>query len=488
MASGDSKVFTGKDGALWLQRSPGHTPEYLGCFELDDISADNGDLSLIQCFDVNGRHQTLGQIEGEPSPITTSLTTYLSKTAQFMERLSCPFWLHVNLRCGGRADIFDNWERAVILDVAKITNRTLKGLLARTAPAAAEQTFDISALPPFIDIYEVQARRQGISETRAINDIFFLDNESCPSDCVIAYNLGDLGIVGTDGAVGNSANIYITDDGGVTWALAAADPFAAQQNVSSVTGFFIDKNTIRWIVARGTTDAGNPAEIAYSDDDGATWTNVDVGSTNAQFTPNKKGIYVADQFNIWVVTSGGYIYKSEDSGLTWDAQHQGTLTAQNLHIIRFAPGSTKYGWAAGASNAILSTIDGENWSLISGPSAEAGNTVHALDVRDSKHVYVGYSTGRVYYTSDAGENWTEIFDISGDVTDIQFVNDLVGFMTHNDSNPVGTVYFTRNGGKTWKALTTPTNTGLNAVSALLTNLAYVGGEVQSSTPVILKVS
>lgn len=487
----DEKTYTGKDGALWVQEAPAHVPEYLGCYDLDDISADQGGISLIQCFDVNGQYQTRGFIEEAPSPITTTLTTFLGKTAEFLERLPCPFVLHVNLRCGGRADVFGNYDRAVILQVAKITNRTLKGLVVRANPAAAEQSFDVSILPPFIDIYNLTPQRQGITETRAANDIFFLDSEQCASDCNIGHALGDLGIIGTDGAGGVTANVHLTDDGGVTWVVAAADPFAVAQNVSAVAGLYIGRDTIRWLAARGTTDAGNPAELAYSDDDGATWTNVDVGSTNAQFTPNKKGIYVADQFNIWVVTSGGYIYKSEDGGVTWTAQHAGTLTVQNLHIVRFQKGSRKVGWAGGASNTLLNTIDGETWSLVTAPAAEAGNILHALEVIDRHHVWIGYASGRQYYTEDGGLTWTEYtFSGSGagSVQDIAFANPLAGFMLHNTGGPVGTAFFTRDGGYTWEALVTPTNTGLNSVSALKSNLAYVAGEVQGTTPVILKVT
>lgn len=487
----DDKVFTGKDGALWVQAAPARAPAYLGCYDLDDVSADQGGIELIQCFDVNGAYKTLGAIEEAPSPITTTLTTFLGKTAEFLEGLRCPFILHVNMRCGGRADIFGNYERAFVFEVQRITNRTLKGLVVRKDPASAEQSFDISILPPFIDIYNLTPRRQGITETRAANDIFFLDSEQCPSDCVVSHNLGDLGIIGTDGAGGVTANVHLTEDGGVTWVVAAADPFAVAQNISAVSGIFVGRDTIRWLVARGTTDAGNPAELAYTDDDGATWTNVDVGTTNAQFTPSKKGIYAADEFNIWVVTSGGYIYKSENGAVSFSEQHAGTLTVQNLNVIMFEKGSRKVGWAGGASNTLLSTADGETWSLVTGPAAEAGNAVQSISVLDSNRVWITYGSGRQYLTEDAGLTWTEFAFTgsgSGSVKDIFFLNSLVGFMIHDTGGPVGTVFFTRNGGFTWEALVTPTNAGLNAVYALKSNLAYVAGEVQGTTPMILKVT
>lgn len=487
------KTYTSKDGSLWIQPDgPGTKPEYLGCYDLGDLKGDDGSIDLIQCFDPNGRYRTRGFTTKPPAPIKTTLTTWVGKTAEFLEDLPCPFILHVHLRCGGRADIFSNWERGFVLDVAHLSSRTIKNLVMRAEDKAAEEDFDIEILPPFLDLYQVTPLRQGISETVAANDIYFMDYFRCASDCAAAVALGDIGVIGMDAGAGAKANTYITTNGGQTWTVAAADAFANDEHIFVALYFYIGANTIRYIVGRGSTDAGNPAEIAYSDDGGATWTNVNVGSTNAQFFANAKTIYIADQFNMWAVTTGGYIYKSEDGGVTWSTQHAGTLTTQALHRIRFEPGSALIGYACGASNTILKTIDGGvTWSLVTGPSGGAGAVAQALDVVDANHVYVGYSNGKIYFTADGGANWTEqTFSGSGAgaVKDIQMHDSSVGYMLHNTAGPVGSVFITTNGGYTWEALTTPTNVGLNSIVVLKTNLAFAAGEVQSSTPVVLKVS
>src|SRR5690606_36431684 len=112
----------------------------------------------------------------------------------------------------------------------------------------------------------------------------------------------------------------------------------------------------RVVVARGTTDAGNPAEIAYSDDFGATWTAVNVGSTNAQFAQGPHSLFAYDPYNMWLVAGSGYIYYSDDGGLTWDTQDAGVATSNALHAIHFA--TDRIGYAVGASDTVLKTEDG----------------------------------------------------------------------------------------------------------------------------------
>ena len=88
--------------------------------------------------------------------------------------------------------------------------------------------------------------------------------------------------------------------------------------------------------------------------------------------------------------------------------------------------------------------------------------------------------------------WTRVTGWTGDgvgqVRDIMFVNDVVGFMIVNNATPVGTMLFTRDCGNTWEALTTSTNTGLNALAAVKAKLAYAVGELQGGTAVILKTA
>src|SRR5690606_27178368 len=90
--------------------------------------------------------------------------------------------------------------------------------------------------------------------------------------------------------------------------------------ISAGVCFAIDRNTRRILVFRGTTDVSAPAEAAYSDDGGTTWTNVNIGSDNGEFVSSPKAVHAINQYNIWAGTNSGRIYFSNDGGGTWVAQ------------------------------------------------------------------------------------------------------------------------------------------------------------------------
>jgi hypothetical protein len=496
---GDKDVFTVKDGALFVQRSPSADPEYLGCYDLGDLSAGEGDISLIQAFDVDGNYETLGYTEAAPAPITTTLTTYLSTVAEFLEQVACPFFLHANLRCGGKANVVNNYERAVVLKVAKRTNRTLKGLVMREGDGKAEQEFGLAILPPFIDIYKLTPDRQTTTEAQALNDIFMVSGELC-GDCTPRYEKGSLGIATADALAGATAKVRYTIDGGRNWPVAAAAPFAISLNIQPATAFWISSKVIRFMVGRGSTVAGSPAAVAYTDFNvetdtaiGAVWTVANVGAVNAQFFFGQKSLYAYDQFNIWGVAGAGYIYKSEDGGLTWTAQEAGILTTEDFYVIRGAPGSKRILYAAGENNALARTRDGGvTWSAVTGPSVQATDEILTMAVLSERTVFLGYNDGTVYVTYNAGVTWTQVSGWTGsgvgEVRAIEFLNEVQGFMLVNSAAPVGTMLTTRDCGRTWDTLPAVTNLGLNALAVVRNNMVFAVGEPQGGSAVVLKTA
>lgn len=492
-------AFTSAMGAVFVQlNGPNTRPVYAGCQTVDDVEAPNGDVELIRCFDSSGRGwKTVGQTQAAPDPVTTTITGLMFKTASVIEMLRCPAVVYLLQMCGEgvKKDIFQNYDRGVALNVSRNTNTTWSNLVHREEENASERAVDISANPPAFEFFNLKTAvaRQSTTQTQALNDISICGEEQCAGVCGVQAHELCSGLVAAGdtlaGSPAGNAEVIATTDKGTTWTATATDPFIVGEDVSAVWCFQLDKDTDRIIVARGTTDVGNPAEIAYSDDSGATWTNVNVGAVNGQFAPDNDSLFVLDRNNIWLSTDDGYIYKSEDAGESWEAQEQGVITANAINCVNFADNNN--GFFAGDSNVIARTTDGgQTWSAVTAPAAQAADNITSLEW--SGRWWIGYNDGQLWYTEDDGTNWLQrTYDnVASQVSipKIDFITELHGFMVTNTVAPIGTVYHTVDGGYTWQPLTTTTNGGLNSIVACDLNLAYAVGEVSGGTAVILKIN
>lgn len=490
----DELVLVAGQASVWVQPDgPNTRPLYAGCYEVGDIEQGEGDISPIWCPDpaATNRFLVKGTVRGEPDLPTFSLTLTATTGRAYIEDLSCAadFFLH-KVTCG-RRDLFTNFERTIVMYNAYRTSLSKSNWAARTPDAndPTEISADFTAQEQ-IDIFSLNRARQTIGVTGDLRAITFCGSLTCEAACGARAKLCDYGY-----AVSNSptasvtlkGEVWHTDDGGDTWT-EVADPFAADEDISAVACFPVDSNTTRVIVARGTTDAGNPAEIAYSDDDGATWTLVNVGAVNGQFVNESGGLFVLDFYHIWLVTNDGYIYFSADGGLTWTAQEAGVLAATGWNEIQFI--SAEYGWAVGDNNEIAYTADGgTNWTAVTGTAGQAADEIDALYVIDENRVWIGYSDGQVWYTLNAGTTWTQrTMPVTMTAIDrIKFVNPLIGFLIGDDSTPVGHLLRTIDGGYTWQEIVLNTNAGLADLFVCDPNHAFVAGPVQGGTGYIGEV-
>jgi photosystem II stability/assembly factor-like uncharacterized protein len=98
-------------------------------------------------------------------------------------------------------------------------------------------------------------------------------------------------------------------DGGTTWALLGRD-----QGVHGVIAVAVDP------VARGTVYAGGNDGLYKTMDGGATWTRLAFpeGSVVAlAVSPSAPNVVLG----LGVQNRQGFVYRSEDGGVTWDERH-----------------------------------------------------------------------------------------------------------------------------------------------------------------------
>ena len=489
-----SPIYAGGWAAFVQPGGPNTQPIYLACHDFDDPEQDLGDLNLGFCPDPDRPNKWIvtSCYQSEPSPVTFSITTSVRKTKDAMQAVECPVPIYLLEMCGKR-NVFTNWDsQAVLFDPSVITSKGLQNVGKKSPGDQAEsmKSFGIAA-ERMDNPFRPVAGRLSIAEPAALNGIAMCGTPKCADSCGDASALGQNLVVIGDAIASSpsdTARPWRTNDKGQSWTISAAAPFGAAIDVGPVICLDTGGGTTRWIVARGETGAG-PAQIAYSDDNGATWTTVTVGSVNGQYALSGDSLFALGTEHIWLATTGGYVYFSDDAGATWIAQHSGTLTAQNLYFIH---GSDERNLlAGGAADALLKSADGGlSWSLLTGTGS--GDTITRGFVISKRKFWVGTNFGRLWYTNDGGTTWAQrrfSGDQSGTVVGIGFANRLVGFMLHNTVAPVGRIFYTINGGWNWELLTTtPTNAGLNDILVLGPDLAYAVGEPSGGTAVILRIS
>jgi photosystem II stability/assembly factor-like uncharacterized protein len=291
--------------------------------------------------------------------------------------------------------------------------------------------------------------------------------------------------MGLEGAAGYlyEGELKKTEDGS-TWEEITVDPFTYSGATSRV--LILDNvEGPQFLVFRGEAVVGAPAECAISDDEGVTWTNVEIGSINGQYVND----YAFNGANLFVVTNGGYIYRSQDFGATWEAMDEGDATSEDLTAIAFT--SDNVGIAVGDGNAFVYSEDGgTSWSAGTGPAA--GENLLAVDINRFDHIYVTTNSATIYRSKDDGDSWESVLELSGGTIDwIQFdpEYEYIGAMIWNNASGRGYLYRSADGGNTWDRVQgMPNNSGLNGGHICDANHIQVVGDAHDGTTFIAKTA
>lgn len=480
--------LTTKNGMLWVQPNGPNTQLYpLACHDLGDLTEAEGGIELLRCWkqDRSG-WDVVGQTETPPDPVKFSVELMTEKARDWLEKVTCPFGMYWTQSDCGPVDEFSNYVTGGVIQHVRRAQKTRSGVVHHEEDQPTKLAVDLEAWPPVLDMDELAVDRLTTTSALAANDVYANGDRRCEGDCGAAIDPGQYLVIPSDSAVGPAtADVLFSSDAGVTIAAGATDPFGAGFNVMATTRFPISRTGYRVIAGREGTGAVQ-GQMAYSDDNGATWTVVSIGGAGVGHGPTYgHGLYSFDRYNIWLASADGYIYKSSDGGATWVAKEAGVIHAADNHFISFA--DKTYGLAGGAAGVISLTNDGgETWIAGGIPAASPARCGQRLD---RNRCWVGLDNGSLYYSNDGGMTWTARTGFpAGAIRSLHFANVYQGFLLHNTAAPVGTVYHTNNGGWTWEALTTPTNNGLNSVYALDGHTAYAVGEVVgAATACILKI-
>lgn len=478
-------LLAGQSG-VWVQPGgPNTKPQYLGCHQVGDISEDLGSETLLYKPDPARTNEFLvkGSFKGAPGAITFSVETDVLETADYLETLSgcaIPFFVH-KVICGRRDD-FSAYARSFVLGKCTVTKRGLTGLAVADpgSQAQSKQTFDFSART-LSRVFKLKVSRITVVSTEDLTGIAVAGTEQCAGNCGPLGYLEDVLYASAKhvaASASDKASVYKSIDKGATWAASAADPLGAAEDIQGVVAFPMGSVT-RVLVARGTTDAGNPPEIAYTDDGGASWTLVNVNATNAEFVSNGHALFALDRYHIWLGLNTGKTYFSGDGGASWTLQSTSGISATAIVAIVFVDASTGFLFFTGGQGA-KTTDGGVTWSATAVTGSSAVLDASALD---NNFVWV-VGTDGMYYTMNGGTTWVKAnaYPIGA----IDFLDDgLTGVALGSGSN--GKIYQTIDGGYDWEETPAVTNGGFVDVVLINARVGYVAGKASGGSSFLGKV-
>ena len=487
--------FSYEDGRVWFQDKKFQPYKLLLPYGMTDVSDPNGSLNAVREAAAGQRRQTVvvDILRGEPGLPGFSLETRLKRTRNYMLGLKTR---GVNVQahlgqCGrpdryAASDIGLGWEHALRGDLSIDQLSILQG---DNAPVGVSVPFNAQVGPLPIDFSVEFLSARTLAEPDGISDIAFI-KDAC-DDASVQYDPGDNGYAVTDTIVGSptgDADVWYTSNGGEAWANTSdATPFGAAEDISSVA-VLGEKDNHRVIVARGSTDVANPAEIAYADVSTmgtVSWVLVDVGAVSGQFI---NYMFWLDWGHLYAVTNDGYVYLSTNGGVTWTSK----LTTGVVNLTDIGALADGTVWVTGASNTVyFSESFGDSWTIKTGPTDGAGDSNDTVYVSPDGTVFIGNDAGEVYGSYDDGKTWTTL-PLQGitatEVKRIRGADDTNIWAVANLSGGEGRVLRSTDGGATFLlwSLNIPTNSGLNALDVIDLNYVYVAGDPQGGTAFISK--
>lgn len=422
-----------------------------------------------------------GKTQGVPGLPTASLESYFKNVTSLLMSLRCPAEIQWRFGVCDRPDNPNAWDKILHLKAAVPGDYNIPALTALipTNQAPMTETLGLTGEDVF-EVLPITGARVSVAETANALSIGISQVENCAGLCGPAVSICDEIYIGTQAGAYATANLLRSADGGAIFTATDADPLAVGANIVAV---MLVGNRV--IVVDGTTSTPT---IAYSDDNGATWSLVTSGSA----TGDANDGFAVDWAHIFICANAGRILSWDNSDATLTTLSNGTATLENLNKIVVLPSLT--GYCVGNNGAVLKTIDGVSWSLVTAPVA-ANLTV--LDIIDENRVWVGTAGGELWYTEDGGTTWNERSFSgtgTGQVIDLKFVAGTggeFGFMLHQTAGGSDKLFRTIDGGKNWSYNdngigSTPTNGGLNMLGLCGINSVFVVGDAYAGTAEVLK--
>lgn len=448
MAENDVNIAKGGQTRVFVQyegSSPANDYVYVGCMQLDGLSQELGELTPIYCpsSEVAEKWDIVDSTAAQPSLATTDFTQHMDRFLRDfwwdLRRKGCRFNMKVKLDSCGRPDDPHSFDSLIIVPGTKLTAFNLPTLNPITGDDNAAlditgslqaRTFEAFRPVQFGEVADTTILAEAL-------DAVYSDQIQCgdcgvPSDgCQKAFVL----TLANSGSPGLSSQIVYTSNGFSS--VAAMDI----PTLGGLSGNRVAAVGQRLVVVSQATGSHHHALMSDILAGTVNWTEVETGYVAGK---GPRAIYSKSPSETFVAAAGGYIYLMDNPASAVSVIADGSATTQDLNDIQ---GKAQVIVAVGNNNAVLvSQNAGATFALKTGPAA--GVALTAVWVVNKNVWWIGCGNGAVYYTIDGGDTWTLAFDDLTVVNDIQFVDEIVGYIA-GEVNGVGRIYRTADNGYSW---------------------------------------
>lgn len=449
------QLLTSDKAALFLMKGIGSQPMFRGfhAFTGDMTKADGSILSLYQ-MDI-GDSVKVAETRGSPESVSIVLDAPLQAIGDMVgARMDCPMHLILVADTCLSPNVKRSWGRwgvtepqvIVLIPNVKVEQRTLSNLASREVGGS-------------VSTGSVQIKFDDWTLIKGGNEIA-LTSIVTGTTLVGLASASNSGCKDPECGGAEMCSVwYAVAANGEVWKRSGEDGYWVKQAVSpswtvNDGGVYADG---RLVLVGGSDGVASSYGVLRSIDGGTTWAKVVFTTAPAGVTGLVRKIVRSGEM-FFAFTSSG-IWRSTNDGRSW------TLVRPGSHLSGAFDGFG-FGVAVNTSKVFVTRSSGKKWTEISAwgvqqkDVAVAGGYVHIVDS------VLGYARlGIDAVKARTAIEW-EVNETITDVTDIAFVNSLLGYRLRGTN-----VDRTLNGGYSWETLTPVTDT------PTWTQMALCGGRL-----------
>ncbi len=299
----------------------------------------------------------------------------------------------------------------------------------------------------------------------------------------MVYNPGEEGLVYARTDIGGLYRRSSRDND--TWKPLTDFLGAENWNYIGIESVAADPIDPKRVYFAGGTYMGSPGAMFASDDYGETWTQVDVpfecgGNQSGRGTGERLMVNPNNNKEIWMGTRNAGLWKSDDYGKSWNKCESFPVTGNysqegnsiGIMWVEFDPGSTDMYVGAAMTDGVCiykSSDSGASWEAL--PANEKGMYPLQADISKNGNMYIAYSDncgpnlsptmGKIYKYELSSGTFTDItpnlddgrYGGFGSVSvDAQNPDTLVVSTLGWWSDQGDNIYYSQDGGSSWTGL------------------------------------